>query len=180
MKLQVDAYCWCQSKEVSIPVAWVRAGQTASCDKTTCGPNCLQINEPEDEQPEHRRRVYPMSKFKPGTYDPAFDSSSGIRPQPKAVLLINVQGLCKCGCEEPVEPGILFRMGHDARLKGILIRAEVTGCEIRLIDPETGVQAVHSPTEYATEFSTGKCDWPTLVHQSALKYQARDQARRSA
>ena len=182
MKLQVDSYCWCESEEVTIPVAWVRAGKTAACGNPTCGPNCLQASDPvdDDEQPEHRRRVYPMSKFKPATYDPAHDSSSGIRPQPKAVILIDVEGLCKCGCEETVEGGIRFKMGHDARLKGILIRAEVIGCEIRLVDPETGVQTVHAPTEYATEFSSAKCDWPTLIHQSAVKYQDRAKARRAA
>lgn len=180
MKLQVDSYCWCSSEEVSIPVAWVKSGQTASCSRATCGPGCQQIDDPNHEEPESHRKVYQMAKFRPAAYDPARDSSSGVRPRNDSVTLIVIDGLCKCGCEEPVEGPILFKMGHDARLKGILIRAEVTGCAIRLVDPETGVQSVYDPLEYASEFSTPNCDWPTLVLNSARKYRPEVAARKAS
>lgn len=77
------------------------------------------------------------------TYDPTIDSSAGTadhRPTDKdptgfdgLILRVN-EGQCFCGCGESVNKGKKFRMGHDARLKGKLIRAGRAGAEVTVLD----------------------------------------------
>lgn len=96
-----------------------------------------------------------MGKFRPvsSNYNPRQDSSpsaDGYHADPTAETgseeasgfyadetLILVQDdrnggdFCLCGCEQPtVGKDSLFRMGHDARLRGKLIRAHLMGIEV--------------------------------------------------
>lgn len=41
---------------------------------------------------------------------------------------------CQCGCRQEVMKGRAFRQGHDARLKGILIRAYLNNVEVTILD----------------------------------------------
>lgn len=79
-----------------------------------------------------------MPRFDPDTYD-AHDDSSVITLDEAAryphhlVLRVN-PGQCLCGCgETPKGSKSLFAMGHDARLKGKLIRAHLTGTPVTVI-----------------------------------------------
>ncbi len=90
-----------------------------------------------------------MGKTNYAKYDPRTDSSEGAQdywadPQAEegseeaagfypgeTVILLADAGQCPCGCgEKPTGEGRTFKMGHDARLKGILIRAHITGKEV--------------------------------------------------
>lgn len=83
-----------------------------------------------------------MPRFAYTKYKPTDDSSPGYRTvDPRRVVLqiavdesrgtVEGQG-CPCGCGEfPVGPKATFKMGHDARLRGKLIRAYLMGVEIR-------------------------------------------------
>lgn len=91
-------------------------------------------------------------KFNPSKYDPAADSSpktGGYRqtkgdtePGFEGVILVTTSGkgvrLCQCGCggsnDSIAAEKSDFLQGHDARLKGILIRAFVTGTEVNILD----------------------------------------------
>lgn len=92
-----------------------------------------------------------MPRFSETKYDPRNDSSVGaelyhcdvdlLDNDPEAdnpgydprntVILVIDKGKCLCGCgEPPVGRDSFFRMGHDARLRGKLIRAYIMGHEV--------------------------------------------------
>lgn len=77
-----------------------------------------------------------MAKFQPEKWKPSDDSSIGYRTlDPTCVVLNMAYGQrvgCPCGCGGvPSGPKATFCMGHDARLRGILIRAHLMGVRIR-------------------------------------------------
>lgn len=79
-----------------------------------------------------------MAKFNPERWKPSDDSSPGYRTlDPKSVVLkvtVTDGGRlgCPCGCGEiPLGTKAVFCMGHDARLRGILIRAHLMGVPVR-------------------------------------------------
>ncbi len=93
-----------------------------------------------------------MGKTNYAKYDPRTDSSPGAemfwadRDAPEGsedaagfypdetVILIVGEGECLCGCgEKPIGVNRTFRMGHDARLRGVLIRAHITGTEVAVV-----------------------------------------------
>lgn len=91
-----------------------------------------------------------MARFNPNTYDPAADSSpdtEGYREpdegrELQGVILDRTQvegddgelfDACQCGCRSPLNPGRRFVQGHDARLKGILMRAHLAGVEVHVL-----------------------------------------------
>lgn len=71
-------------------------------------------------------------------YNPTDDSTSGTDPLRElgldgVILAIN-DGDCPCGCEtQPKGKKSVFAMGHDARLKGKLIRAHLNGVPIHAV-----------------------------------------------
>jgi hypothetical protein len=101
-----------------------------------------------------------MPKFTPahyktghGSFSPAADSSSGfagLQRATNAVVLKVGEDYCPCGCgtkrgetyqsdsgrTQTFGEKNTFCMGHDARLRGKLIRAHVTGTNIVLVDEE--------------------------------------------
>lgn len=96
-----------------------------------------------------------MPRFSPTKYKPSDDSSPGHRTvDPRhVVLFVNEQtgdGArlgCPCGCGEfPRGKNATFQMGHDARYRGILIRAHLSGTGIvRIVGrqrfvPETAME----------------------------------------
>ena len=80
-----------------------------------------------------------MARFNARTYDPATDSSKGHQKHRTAdgnegVVLIVGEGECPDGCGgKPNGKNRVFRQGHDARLKGILIRAGATGNSVTTV-----------------------------------------------
>lgn len=76
-----------------------------------------------------------MGRFLERRYNPAQDSSPGYdEPEATVVTLAMKPGDCHCGCgEAPASPKSSFRMGHDARLKGKLIRAHLTDTPVVLV-----------------------------------------------
>lgn len=78
-----------------------------------------------------------MARFNASTYDPTQDSSKGHTKHREdgfdgVVLIRKDDTECPDGCGgKPTGKKRVFRQGHDARLKGILIRAGATGRNIR-------------------------------------------------
>lgn len=94
-----------------------------------------------------------MARFNPAKYDPANDSSVGTNVHRatagddngfEGVILFVREGHCICGCLTKVGKKSRFAQGHDARYKGILLRAHRTGTEITVMDQDSGM-AVSSP-----------------------------------
>lgn len=82
-----------------------------------------------------------MARFNPVTYDPKADSSKGHEKHRKdgfdGVVLIVGEGECPDGCGgKPNSKKRTFVQGHDARFKGILIRAASTGTKVRTVGPK--------------------------------------------
>lgn len=82
-----------------------------------------------------------MPRHNLAKYDPRTDSSAGTdeyRQDGDGVILMQRPGDCPCGClTKPLSKGRTFAMGHDARFRGILIRAHCTGNEVTVIDPDS-------------------------------------------
>ena len=65
-----------------------------------------------------------------------------------------------CGCgERPGSATARFRMGHDAKLKGVLARAHASGSELALFAEDTGIAETMTAAAYAAQFSSDKIDW---------------------
>jgi transcription antitermination factor NusG len=78
-----------------------------------------------------------MARFNANTYDPRVDSSDGavlkdVDPAGHVILVQDV-GACACGCMAQASKGRQFKQGHDARLKGILIRAHLTDTPVAIV-----------------------------------------------
>lgn len=89
-----------------------------------------------------------MPRFSPSKYNPAKDSSPGSEiyrynegdedPGCEGVILLVEKDQCLCGCGEyPKGKDAKFCMGHDARYRGILQRAHMTGTEINVFNEGT-------------------------------------------
>lgn len=81
-----------------------------------------------------------MPRFVPDRWKAVDDSSVGWKTfDPECVVLhitVNEENAfsCPCGCDEyPTGKKTTFCMGHDARLRGVLIRAHLAGVQIRYI-----------------------------------------------
>lgn len=72
-----------------------------------------------------------MGRFNPANYKPEQDSSihslwADVSGATGTVVLVTGVRRCKCGCFQDTAGKSLFRMGHDARLKGKLLRAHLS------------------------------------------------------
>lgn len=107
-----------------------------------------------------------MGKFRPLQYHPKQDSSPGTTPlivkagldPNKTIALVQDDGACPCGClSKPKGKGSTFAMGHDARLRGKLIRAHLMGFKVARIvagkvhEESALVQAARHGWEWALE-----------------------------
>lgn len=98
-----------------------------------------------------------MGRFNILQYRPKDDSTPGVLPKgtdPKTTLILEHTdpANCPCGCNQPPRSkGRTFGMGHDARLRGKLIRAHLSG----------------TPVCYATLAPNGK-DYVAKTTQDAL------------
>lgn len=173
--LRVSSRCWCNRVDVEIPVGWVSQGKTGSCGPG-CGPGCEMLpDEPEpDDEPTRTTRKWKMNKYSPARYDPSVDSTPGLPRRSDAVSLVVGIGLCACGCgNNPAGRKAKFCMGHDARLKGVLMRAYSAGLNLALVEQTTGTAEVVDPLVYADQFSTEKVNWRKLVQEAADRVRER-------
>lgn len=81
-----------------------------------------------------------IRKFNANKWKPTDDSSLGFRTTDPRRVVLNVIKVederlgCPCGCAtRPVGAKATFAMGHDATLRGKLIRAHLMGAEIRFV-----------------------------------------------
>jgi hypothetical protein len=78
-----------------------------------------------------------MPRFQPDKWKPTDDSSPGYRTLDPGCIVLNLavengRTGCPCGCGTfPLGDRAIFNMGHDARLRGILIRAHLMGVRVR-------------------------------------------------
>jgi hypothetical protein len=80
-----------------------------------------------------------MPHFNPKKYDPAADSSESCHGYADRTHFLTLEistdaegrASCPCGCNEfPVGKKAVFLMGHDARMRGKLIRAHMTDTSV--------------------------------------------------
>jgi hypothetical protein len=116
-----------------------------------------------------------MGKFNPAKYHPAFDTTPGLPVRPDEVGLLVGEHLCACGCATESGSKAKFCMGHDVRLKGVLIRAASSEARVVLYNELDGWAETEtiSPLAYADRFSTEKADWRALVTASVERIIAR-------
>ena len=116
-----------------------------------------------------------MPRFNPATWKPTDDSTPGLRTvAPECVVLaqqINEQGRegCPCGCNGfPHGDKAKFAMGHDARLRGILIRCHLTGTKIIHV-----VNGVHLAPVSAMAVAK-KYDWQPYLDSAVLRREGKN------
>lgn len=123
-----------------------------------------------------------MARFNPQKYDPAEDSSPGTEQfrqspsAPKTLVLDWTQvessegagRACPCGCRELLAANSRFRMGHDARLRGKLVRAHVTGTDVTIVKGRD--VSVASAVAIAEQFSSPLLDWKSALREAEGRY----------
>lgn len=95
-------------------------------------------------------------------YNPADDSTTAYMRQANdsGRLWIDISdSACLCGCTEPTQGK--FRPGHDARLKGRLLRAHLNKVGLTLI--KDGKERQLTARAYAKEVSSEKHDWTVAL-----------------
>jgi len=91
-----------------------------------------------------------MARFNQKKYDPRRDSSPGHKRTKDKLILEVQEGQCACGCtDKPAGAKSKFKMGHDARLRGKLIRAHLTGTPVVMIESEARPSPVFTALEVA-------------------------------
>jgi hypothetical protein len=96
----------------------------------------------------------------------AESSPRGLASRSKAttesVTVVLAPGLCACGCGEQVARR--FRPGHDARLKGQLVRAARSATRVKVV-PESGRPKSLPAVEAAALLDTAKTSWSAYVER---------------
>lgn len=122
-----------------------------------------------------------MPRFQPAKYNPAVDSSPNHQSYrrgdaPVTEVLLDWSSdesgkrTCPCGCRQPLAKAARFRIGHDARLLGILKRAHITGTKVAVIKDD--VTATEDATDLAAQFSSDRHDWVKELLASATRHAA--------
>lgn len=123
-----------------------------------------------------------MGKFAIRDYDPRADSSPktdayrpGFRNDPPGfsgvILDRRSEGdfrVCACGCRTKVAGKTRFAMGHDMKLKGILIRAHLSGTPVMVLGPGASDWTGTAMAD-AAHWSTPKLDWQKMLVQAEEK-----------
>lgn len=115
-----------------------------------------------------------MPRFNPNKWKPTDDSTPGLRTvDPRRVVLHVPDGCCPCGCATPpLGAKTTFNMGHDARLRGVLIRAHLMGVEIREVSSastlEASVEGGLAPT-FKAEDVAARHGWKKYLDAAVLR-----------
>lgn len=99
------------------------------------------------------------------TYDPAVDSTPGLQHKARdsGRLWLDISdSACLCGCKDPT-PG-RFRPGHDARLKGKLLRAHLAKAPLTVV--KDGKETQKTARAYAKEVSSERHDWTVALDRA--------------
>lgn len=113
-----------------------------------------------------------MPRFNPNKWKPSDDSTPGLRTiDPRRVVLHTPGGCCPCGCAiPPLGAKATFNMGHDARLRGVLIRAHLMGVEIREVDCRSVVEAEKdSGLVWTAEDVAARHGWKKYLDAAVLR-----------
>jgi hypothetical protein len=127
-----------------------------------------------------------VGRFNTVKYRPSTDSSpnteawiDGERLNPAATLVLYrpTKRSCPCGCGlEPDSKGRVFRMGHDARYRGKLIRAHLTGTPVAIVGfCDIGLEStttVHDARKLAAHH-----EWEAYLDHAEQRENARQVAR---
>lgn len=105
-------------------------------------------------------------------YNPAADSSADY--QKEAVdtgrLILDISGnACLCGCKEATQGR--FRPGHDAKLKGKLLRAHLGKAGVTILRDDNEEEQI-TARAFAKKISSDKHDWSTALDRAAEKAKA--------
>lgn len=117
-----------------------------------------------------------MPRFNPDRWKPTDESSPGcITLDPHSVVLrVNIRDEdgrmgCPCGCGEfPLGTKAIFCMGHDARLRGKLIRAHLMGVRVRYY--AGGV--LGDPTD--AEVLASQYAWKAYLDEAVMRREGRN------
>lgn len=94
-----------------------------------------------------------MPRFVPSRYNIRTESSphtDSHQNSLKAVVLVVDEDRCPCGCNQPTDsPKTRFRMGHDARYRGKLIRAHRTGTKVALLESHSSNARLYTAFDLA-------------------------------
>lgn len=119
-----------------------------------------------------------MGRFNPDKYDVLVDSSPDsekLRVSPElvgALILTHTAGGCECGCGRQVKSKhSQFAMGHDIRLRGKLIRAQLSGVRVARVDQDQNTIEIYPPLLLAEKYNTASFNWAEAVRSSASKQQ---------
>lgn len=119
-----------------------------------------------------------MPRFEPDKWKAADDSSVGYKTLDDECIILHValrmEGPgsamgCPCGCSGfPSGDKTTFCMGHDARLRGILIRAHLTDTPIRYVLGDTVMDPVSADGIAAGYF------WTSYLEAAALRREGKN------
>ena len=122
-----------------------------------------------------------MPRFNPEKWKPTDDSSPGLRTEdPRRVVLarsIDRTGRlgCPCGCDEfPDGDKAVFRMGHDARLRGKLIRAHLMGVEVRYVVFDWDGKPLDEEYVSTAEEVAKRYDWIPYLESAVLRREGKN------
>lgn len=116
-----------------------------------------------------------MPRFNPARWKPVDDSSPGYRTvDPKRVVIAQKERdgrtPCLCGCGEiPSGAKAKFAMGHDARHRGALIRAHLTGTELLILVDDAGGLTTCSAMERAERLG-----WKEYLDAAVLRREGKN------
>lgn len=121
-----------------------------------------------------------MPRFNSEKWKPTDDSSPGYRTvDPDRVVLVrrykDGRAGCPCGCGDwPLGEKAIFAMGHDARLRGKLIRAHLTDTQVMYVVnlpryPPHSEQCVYTAMEIAEKYG-----WKEYLDNAVLRRDGRN------
>jgi uncharacterized membrane protein len=99
------------------------------------------------------------------SYDPTKDSTPVLAKKARDTgrLVLDISdSACLCGCMEPTSGR--FRPGHDARLKGRLLRAHLNKVGVLIV--KDGKEQAMTARAYAKEVSSDAYDWTAALDRA--------------
>lgn len=119
-----------------------------------------------------------MPRFNPNKYDPAKESSPGLKTPGQLTLLVKVdedgRESCPCGCGEfPEGKKAKFLMGHDARYRGKLIRAHLTDTPVEIVRRDLRSKLIDKTTHTAEELAKVQ-GWESYLEAAELRREGKN------
>ena len=130
-----------------------------------------------------------MNRFDRKTHDRRVDCSELpseiLDAMPDSLVLVGtatadkaMAQLCPCGCAEVLATGSKFRMGHDIRFRGKLIRAAAAGLNVQYVtESGTRIGKASDPFDVASWYNTDKLNWEKAVRSGVDRIDNREAAK---